>query len=367
VGDIEGDGDEDIIAAARFDGTITWHLFPLGGGLGPFSVDTNFPRCLDLKVADLDRDGDLDVAGVSVVEDSVLWFENQDGNGTIWKRNEITLALNGSRSLDLADFDKDGDVDVVAAGGLADTIAWYENLGAGTNWAAHLLSVGLVDFPSGVFAADVDRDGDMDVVGTALRGDLVAWWSNPGNSIDPWPQHTVSISQDGATAPFAADYDRDGDVDIFALGRVESNVVWWANLDGMGTAWEERVLDGNFADPRSIDLGDIDLDGDLDVLVSSASQGALSWWTNNTPSLPGSIFESRSIVVETKYPRANGHAVGDFDCDGDLDLAAALNESHQIVWWENLNGEGTAWASSAVDTNFYRPVDLVAADVDQDG
>jgi len=77
-------------------------------------------------------------------------------------------------------------------------------------------------------AADFDNDGDLDVVGAAANSNSVTWWEN-GNS---WAATPITTSFTGAINAIAADIDGDGDTDVMAAGAVENAVRWWENQGG---------------------------------------------------------------------------------------------------------------------------------------
>ena len=88
--------------------------------------------------------------------------------------------------------DGDGDLDIVSASQLDNTIAWYENDGnADPTWTAADIATTEGGNPSGVFVADMDGDGDMDIVSANLIWDVygdtsVAWYENDGNADPTW-------------------------------------------------------------------------------------------------------------------------------------------------------------------------------------
>ena len=83
-------------------------------------------------------------------------------------------------------------------------------------------------------AADVDGDGDTDVLGAAHWADDVVWWENTAGDGTAWTEHTVDDDLDGPYSIFTADVDGDGDTDV--LGAVDAEgIYWWENVAGDGT------------------------------------------------------------------------------------------------------------------------------------
>jgi len=114
----------------------------------------------------------------------------------------------------VADMDNDGDMDIVSASRNDDAIAWYENDGAANpSWTAADITIS-ADGASGVFVADMDNDGDMDIVSASRYDDAISWYENDGAANPSWTAENIATSADGAYSVFVADMDNDGDVDI---------------------------------------------------------------------------------------------------------------------------------------------------------
>ncbi|MFT7465605.1 MAG: hypothetical protein ACI9EF_003974 [Pseudohongiellaceae bacterium] len=117
-------------------------------------------------------------------------------------------------------------------------------------------------------AADMDGDGDLDVVASSNSQGLLAWFPNIDGLGTFGAQQTLK-----ASAPFAAwvdvaDFEGDGDVDILASGATENFALsWFKNLDGAGTFGGDIPLGSNFASSDWVGAGDLDGDGDMDAVA----------------------------------------------------------------------------------------------------
>ena len=129
---------------------------------------------------------------------------------------DIDTSADSARSVFAADMDGDGDLDIISASLLDDTIAWYENDGnADPTFTATDIATS-ADGAYSVFAADMDGDGDMDIVSSSFYDDTIAWYENNGNANPTWTAADIATSADGAISVFAADMDGDGDMDILS-------------------------------------------------------------------------------------------------------------------------------------------------------
>jgi hypothetical protein len=126
-----------------------------------------------------------------------------------------------------ADLDGDGDLDVLSGGD--DDVLWHENLTIHRN--AVFLPESVItanrDAADSVFATDLDGDGDLDVLVASFGDDSVSWYQNDGTPADGgWLFRFITNSADGARAVFAADVDGDGDVDVLSASRNDDDVTW---------------------------------------------------------------------------------------------------------------------------------------------
>jgi len=259
------------------------------------TIDGDFDAARSVYAADVDGDGDIDVLGAAYNADDITWWENTAGDGTAWTEHTVDGDFDGATSVYAADVDRDGDLDVLGTAAAANDITWWENTaGDGTAWTEHTID-GDFNGAYSVYAADVDGDGNLDVLGAAWLADDITWWENTAGDGTAWIEHTVDGDFDGARSVYTTDIDGDGDLDVLGAAVVGDDITWWENTAGDGTAWTEHTVDGDFDGAISVYAADVDGDGDLDVLGAVAVADDITWWEN--------------VAI-----------VGDLDGDGDVDF-----------------------------------------------
>ncbi|GBE30815.1 MAG TPA: T9SS type A sorting domain-containing protein [Bacteroidetes bacterium] len=326
-------------------------------------IDGAFEGAFEVCVADVNSDGTKDVIGTAYFGDDIVWYDNIDGTGLNWLAHSLDSEFLGATSPDAADIDGDGDCDILAAADGLDEIAWWENVdGEGLNWTKHSIDAAF-DNAESVRAADIDGDGDQDVIGAAWVGDDIVWYENTQGDGLSWTPHSLTSEFDGANCAIAADVDSDGDLDIIGSASIAGDVTWWENLDGNGLNWSEHVIDGEFSGAYFVHATDVDLDGDLDVLGAAYLADEIALWVNMNGD--GTVWEKRT--VGGNYNGAWSVSTDDIDDDGDIDILGAAAFADDISWWEDADGNSQNWIKHTIDGNFDGARCVVTADLDQDG
>ncbi|MEM1178344.1 MAG: Calx-beta domain-containing protein, partial [Acidobacteriota bacterium] len=283
-------------------------------------------RMRDVAIADLDGDGDNDLIYGDYNGNQVFWRENDlDTTGVFLARIALATGIGNAQGLDIADVDSDGDLDVLVAGRNADAYFFLENdNGDASAWTRRTIATG-VNAAQVIVAADLDGDGDLDAAGGSSSGSgKLAWYENVTGDGTSWLSRDIYSSRFAAVA--AGDLDLDGDQDLLVQDIGATDIIWLENTAGDGTAWTQRQISSFSTARRGLQAVDLDFDGDLDVIGDPNGD----WWENidKATSWTRRSYSNDTNVTDT--------VVADLDGDGDQDIAAARSTAGQITWWENL-------------------------------
>ena len=199
------------------------------------TIDANFDGAESVYAADIDGDGDIDILGAGGEDDDITWWENTAtfSFDPTWNAADIAIDALTARSVFAADMDNDGDMDIVSASSGDNTIAWYENNnGDGSSWSAANIATN-ASGAKNVFVADMDNDGDLDIVSASSGDNTIAWYENDGAPDPSWSAVDIAISADGAYSVFVADMDNDGDMDIVSASQDDDTIAWYENNAGI--------------------------------------------------------------------------------------------------------------------------------------
>ena len=421
TGDFNADGLPDAaLTAAEATDSVSWFENPGPSGAGSWTehvINERLEKGHSLGLADLDNDGDLDVATAEMHQsedpDEVIIFVNQ-GGGLAWRKQ--VLANTGSHDIRVGDFDGDGDADIYGANwqsvwqdSLAFIEVWRNNSGSAAALSLHEWTRRVLDSGKpwrSIFIAAGDLDGD-NLPDVATGG---WWYKNPGAEGKSWTRRTFGDPLRNLALLY--DFDSDGRQDVLGTsgrGSDPSADFVWARNNGGGTfeilsnippadgdflqgvgvgrsrpegplaialSWhtagkgiQALILPGdpvaeqwtwtrvcNESQDEQLSVGDIDGDGDLDLLLGTL------WLENQS----GAV-RLDTLFNTTESPDRN--RLADIDGDGRLDAVVgyeAINVPGKLAWYENVLPDRGQWIEHLIAAPV-GPMSLDVTDLDGDG
>ncbi|MEZ6115487.1 MAG: Ig-like domain-containing protein [Pirellulaceae bacterium] len=314
----------------------------------------------ELVVAGIDVNADRQIDLVSFGASSVVWRTNSSGEFG----SPITIANVSAADVVAVDFDADGDTDLltssVVTNGLGE-IAWYSNGDGAAGFGAKTSLIANVNV-SDIELADLDGDGDRDLIGlrSTDMGAELFWAANQNGSLQ-LPTVTIDVFSSQPRNLKLGDIDGDGDIDV--LGWNNDTFQWWAN-NGSGIFGDSQLavdLEGaQVSEPRLVDLNNDDA---LDLLYSSI--GTLYWHANNQSNTSPGFGPAQTIRETSAVLAATAPIVVDADADDDQDIIALSTTGNQVVSIENL-GDGTFSPEQVLLENFSFPSKAITFSIDND-
>jgi len=324
IGDLNGDGQVDLIAGGHESGGLVWYTCP------DFKkqVITDLPGCkTDAEVIDLDQDGDSDL--VHLFNTALVWIENPG-----WIIHLIdSIALH---DIEIADFDGDGLTDIVGRdqaefGSRGDSLFFYKQLNP-SSWVKTVLPC---INGEGLLVADLNRDQRPDILLNTV------WLENTGQ-IEQWHPHILTTTWTWRNTFIATgDINQDGRVDVVyspaELAGQRYRLAWFEAPENPTDEWTEHIIEPEVeAVLHFVGTADFNLDGRLDIMTAEMQQGA-------DPDQVLVYYQTENIQWQKEIISTEGsHSIRLVDIDGDGDVDAFggnWQENIVKVWINNVEGE----------------------------
>jgi uncharacterized repeat protein (TIGR01451 family) len=303
----------------------------------------------------------------------ILIFYSFVSKAQFGSRLIVSNLTDGAVSVCFADLDSDGDLDVLSASFNDDKIAWYENLGAGLFGGQQIINSS-ADMVTSMATGDFNNDGLIDLVFSSSSGFnyIVAWHENLGGGSFAG-QQIITSDVIWPKIVITADLNNDGKIDVLSGSAGDDKVAWYENLGNGLFGGQQHInnpdLDGQINNGIEGDADyvsdvfaiDLDNDGDFDVISASRNDTKLAWYEN----LGLGLFGNQQIVDTTIYVYDNGRGIysSDIDNDGYNDILTI--KIGKIIWFKNL-GNSSFSPPQIIDSTMF-PNTVYITDVDKDG
>jgi hypothetical protein len=284
-------------------------------------------------VGDIEDDGDQDIlisyfTSKDTLAGNIFWYESPS-----WEKHVIDDDIG---LLELIDFNNDDKTDIVAANLLAGEVVWYE----APSWTRHV--IGSLPMAAGISVVDLDKDEDLDVIASSASPGSIVWYEAPS-----WTAHIVADEETSPKEPVyieTVDIDLDSDIDII-IGTGDGIFLFEA------PDWNSYAIgDSNVC--AQFGLGDIDHDGDTDMIVGDHDLNMIFCYYNPT-------WNKDTLGVNQDQVRGIG--VADIDMDDDLDVVS-IHDVGFVKW-----NESPEWDEHLIDYALRGGSFVCVEDMDGDG
>jgi len=345
-----------IYVTSIFSQEITFEAHP---------IDLNFPGIAYIKVIDMDGDGDLDIVGGSEhtpysTSRGLAYWRNDGGTPFTWTKFNIDPSFEHIMSVDIAYIDDDDHLDIVGTSWSLHQLVWWKNSGDPTmDWIRKVIKSNFYNAHD-ANCMDLDRDGDTDIVAAnATPGSIIVCY-NENHANPTWRFDTVINGFTGAKSVELVDLDLDGDIDIVGTADELKQLAWWENKFANTLDWQYRIIDANFMGCSYSHTIDMNSDGNYDIIGSGWALDQVAYWICNN--LETNAWSKNIVTSNLEIPnKATGC---DFDFDGDIDIVVMSQLPGKLVIFENNNFN---WTQKTLTDNFQNAAAISVIDLDQDG
>lgn len=351
---VEKNADEDII---RFDVGSDGQLMQLSGGTDPLTPEEkpigDINGIFSLEMADMDKDGDMDAVGIS--SDELTWYEN-DGSQN-FTEHIINNSLSNVRALKLKDYDNDGEIDILISRTVGEIDVYYND---GNETFASPTNLPITSSHTAISfdVKNLNSGSIKDIAGISSSGTLFVVFMYGSQSI-------VDIIDSGLGTGYTSDVkiqdlDYDGDKDLIVSSAGSNKISMYENVGSNNSpSFTESVIESGFNNAAMMDLIDMNGDGFLDIIACASGAGDIAWFAND------GAGNFTKYVIDDNFANVRTVRAGDIDGDGDVDVAACNYTGNVVAWWDNDGSYN--FTKNVLSSSFQLVEALDLVDVDGDG
>ena len=331
IGDVDGDGKLDIVLVKGRHWPLVDRVL-LGDGAGHFTtaydLGTASDRSYSGRLVDLDRDGDLDVVISNDRPDPKRVYLN-DGKGHFRVGSTFGRPEWETRNATVADINGDGLPDIVVANRADSSSVNYVCLNRGAGRFDADCQAFSHESATTITAADFNRDGRIDLaVPHRDGGQSRVYVAGPGGTFDAARVIPFGPPNAAIRMTEAADLDGDGRLDLVAIDERVGTTIYFGRPDGGFSAGVPVA--GATPAPYALAVADVNRDGKPDIIVGNIEAPSVVYFNDGT----GRKFHS--VRFGDNKGTVYGFAVADLDRDGVMDIAAARSDAPNVVYFGRL-------------------------------
>ncbi|MCK5785994.1 MAG: T9SS type A sorting domain-containing protein [Candidatus Sabulitectum sp.] len=258
--DIDGDGDIDVIVGCYGSTGIVWLENPGTSGIWLLHAVGDITGVTSVDCGDMDMDGDPDILFCSALKDTLGWMNNLDGFGGDWGC-EVVSTSNYPFKATVTDVNSDGVPDVSACYRIEGSIRWFKRDATDNTWTE--FAVAEVPQVFGLSAGDYNGDSFIDILACGLEENSAFLCTSIDGSGTSWSTTNLELDLTGSKSCLLLDLEDDGDLDIAVSAQTQDSVIILSNMDGLGENWFKTSL--VVEKPLHLQPIDTDMDGLLEI------------------------------------------------------------------------------------------------------